>query len=162
MTWLVTSLLDARRHPAEMIREFYRGRWSVETTIGEVKHPLSADVLRSKTPDGAYKEMTAKVMAFNLIRCVMLKAAPRRQAEPDRLSFSNARRLVVAYSLRMSAAPIFLLQSLYREMLDAVASVLVPHRPGRVEPRAVRRERKHYERLKIPRRVWRLKHALAC
>ena len=114
---------------------------------------------RSKTVDGAYKEMAAKVMAFNLVRCVMLKAAPRRERRPDRLSFSNARRLVVAYSLRMSAAPIGLLQALYDEMLDAIARVEVPHRPGRVEPRAVRRERKHYERLKISRRAWRLKHA---
>jgi len=159
MTWLVTSLLDGRRYPAEMIRELYRHRWPVETAIGEVKHPLSADVLRSKTVDGAYKEMAAKVMAFNLVRCIMLKAAPRRERQPDRLSFSNARRLVVAYSLRMSAAPIGLLQALYDEMLDAIARVEVPHRPGRVEPRAVRRERKHYERLKISRRAWRLKHA---
>ena len=159
MTWLVTSLLDGERYPAEMIRQLYRNRWPVETAIGEVKHPLSADVLRSKTVDGAYKEMTAKVMAFNLIRCVMLKAARQCASRPDRLSFSNARRLVVAYSLRMSAAPIWRLQALYDEMLYAIARVAVPYRPGRIEPRAVRRERKHYERLKTSRRTWRLKHA---
>ena len=159
IAWLVTSLLDARCYPAERIREFYRDRWPVETCIGEIKHPLSADVLRSKTPEGAYKEMTAKVMAFNLVRCIILKAAPRRPAAPDRLSFSNARRLIVAYSLRMSAAPLSRLQALYEEMLDAIARVEVPYRPGRVEPRAVRRERKHYERLKISRCSWRLKQA---
>jgi hypothetical protein len=158
MAWLVTSLLDGERYPADMIRELYRNRWPIETTIGEVKHPLSADVLRSKTVDGAYKEMTAKVMAFNLVRCLMLEAAPRRHRRPDRLSFSNSRRLVVAYSLRMSAAPIGRLRALYDEMLDAIARVVVPYRPGRVEPRAVRRETKHYERLKISRCEWRLKH----
>lgn len=159
MSWLVTSLLDGQRYPADLIRELYRKRWPVETAIGEVKQPLSADVLRSKTVAGAYKEVTAKVMALNLVRCVMLRAAQRHGLRPDRLSFSNARRLVVAYSLRMSTAPIGCLPTLYEELLDAIARVAVPYRPGRIEPRAVRRETKHYERLKITRRAWRLNHA---
>jgi len=161
MTWLVTSLLDGRRYSAERIRGWYSQRWPVETIIGQLKQPLSANVLRSKTVDGVHKETTAKIMALNLIRCLMLQAAARHRRPPDRLSFSLAQRLVVAYSLRMSHAPAGCLPDLYHDLLDAIARTTVPHRPGRVEPRAIRREPRHYERLKIPRHHWHLLHASA-
>jgi hypothetical protein len=160
MTWLVTSLLDGDRYPAHMIRDLYRMRWPVETAFKELKHPLSADVLRSKTVDGAYKEVTGKVMALNLLRCLMLKAAQRHHRSPDRLSLAHARRLAMACSLRMSTAPIGRLRALYDQMLDEMARGLVLYRPGRIEPRAIRRETKHYERLKVTRREWRRKHGI--
>jgi len=159
MTWLVTSLLNGRRYSAELIREWYSRRWPVETIIGQIKQPLSANVLRSKTVDGVHKELAAKIMALNLVRWLMLQAASRHQRQPDRLSFALAQRLAVTYSLRMSQAPVGRLRSLHDEMLDAMARSIVPYRPGRVEPRAIRREPRHYERLKIPRRNWRLQHA---
>jgi len=61
----------------------------------------------------------------------------------------------------MSLAPLGCLRFLYDELLDAIARTVVPYRPSRVEPRAIRRERKHYERLKITRRDWKLQHASA-
>lgn len=160
MRYLVTSLLDGERYSADLIRDLYRMRWPVETAFNELKHPLSADVLRSKTVEGAYKEIAAKIMALNLIRCLMLKAAQRHRRAPNRLSFANARRLTMACSLRMSTAPIGRLHALYDKMLDDMARILIPHRPGRIEPRAIRRETKHYERLKITRREWKRKHGL--
>ena len=160
MHYLVTSLLDPIRYPARLILEFYQMRWPVETVFKELKVPLSADVLRSKTPEGIRKEVAAKVMAFNLIRCLMLQAASRSGRDPLRLSFAAALRLAVSYSLRMSAAPVWQLQGLYDEMIDRMAGATTPYRPGRAEPRGVRRERKHYERLKITRAEWRRQYAI--
>jgi len=160
ITHLVTSLLDAEKYPAEMIRQFYRKRWPVETVIGELKHPLSADVLRSKSVEGIYKEVAAKVAALNLVRCLMLQAADRHGCDPQRLSFAQSRRAIVAYSLRMSCAPVSQLVDLFDEMLRQVASVTSPFRPDRIEPRAVRREFKHFQRLKTTRKEWRAQHAL--
>jgi len=68
-------------------------------------------------------------------------------------------RLVTATNLMMSAAPVWRLPNLYDEMLTGIASERVAQRPGRSEPRAVRRERKHYPRLSIPRSEWRYRHA---
>ncbi|MFH0963671.1 MAG: IS4 family transposase, partial [Planctomycetota bacterium] len=160
LSYLVTSLLDAERYGGEVIRDLYRMRWPIEPEFNELKHPLSADVLRSKTVDSIYKEVTAKVMAMNLLRCLMLQAAQRYGREPDRLSFAHTRRSAVAYSLRMSAAPISRLLDLYDELLAEIARVWVVRRPGRIEPRALRRETKHYDRLKTTRREWRLRHGL--
>jgi len=157
---LVTSLLEADSHGAQTIRELYAQRWPVETTFAELKHPLSTDVLRSKTVEGACKEVAAKVTALNLVRCLMLEAAERHNCDPARLSFAQCRRVTICYSLRMSSAPIRLLGDLFDEMLRHMAFVLVPSRPGRVEPRAVRRENKHFPRLKTSRTHWRRKHAL--
>ena len=160
MSYLVTSLLDGDRYPAAMIRELYLLRWPVETTFADLKHPLSADILRSKTVEGVYKEVTAKVMALNLVRCLMLQAADRHGCAPTRLSFAHCRRVTIVYSLRMSSAPVYLLPGLFDEMLREMAGVINPSRPGRIEPRAVTREYKHFQRLKISRREWRRKHGL--
>jgi hypothetical protein len=160
MSHLATSLLDADLHPAQTIREYYAMRWPVETTFADLKHPLSADVLRSRTVEGVYKEVAAKITALNLVRCLMLQAADRYECDPGRLSFAQCRRVTVAYSLRMSSAPIRLLPELFDEMLQHMAFVINPSRPGRIEPRAVRREFKHFERLKTTRREWRLQHGL--
>ena len=159
-TYLVTSLLDGDMYPADLIREFYSMRWPIETVFYELKLPLSADVLRSKTVEGIYKEVAAKVTALNLVRCLMLQAAARHQCDPSRLSFVNSMRVTVTYSLKMSAAPVIRLSELFDEMLEQMAFVTNPIRPGRIEPRAVRREFKHFQRLKTTRSQWRANHAL--
>lgn len=157
--WLVTSLLDAEKYPADEVAHLYAARWKVETLIRELKVVCGADVLRSKKPDGVRKELAARMMAMNMVRMLMIEAAVARGEEPSALSFSNAMRLVTATSLKMSAAPIWRLPDLYNEMLTGIASEKVPERPGRNEPRAVRRERKHYPRLSVTRSAWRYRHA---
>lgn len=157
--WLVTSLLDAHAYPADEIARLYAARWRIETLIRELKVACGADVLRSKSPDGVRKELAARMLAMNMVRMLMIEAAARHGEEPGALSFSSAMRLVTATSQKMSAAPAWRLPGLYEEMLAGIASERVPERPGRNEPRAVRRERKHYPRLSVSRGAWRHRHA---
>ena len=157
--WLATSLLDAAKYPAAEIARLYAGRWRIETIFRELKVACGADVLRSKTPSGVRKELAARVMAVNLVRSVMIQAAVKHGKEPTRLSFAAALRLVVATSLRMSAAPVRELGALFEMMLDRVAAAAVPERPGRNEPRALTREWKHYPHLRVSRAEWRRSHA---
>jgi hypothetical protein len=161
ISYVVTSLLDANLYPADVIRRFYSMRWPVETVFLELKHPLSADVLRSRSVEGIYKEVAAKVTALNLVRCLMLEAAKRHESDPSRLSFAQSRRVAVCYSLRMSAAPVSMLPDLFDQMLAQIAFVTNPSRPGRIEPRAVTREFKHFERLRVSRSEWRRSHGLS-
>jgi hypothetical protein len=158
---LVTSLLDSNKYPAHEIKALFKKRWRAETLIEEIKLWLSADILRSKSVEGIFKEMHARIVATNLIHWLILKAAKRHREEPDRISVSAALRLTAAYSLKMSTAPAWQLPSLYDELLERMADSLVPYRPGRIEPRMKRREAKKYNKLKIPRWQWRLNHALA-
>jgi IS4 transposase len=154
--WLVTSLLDAERYPAEEIKSLYGMRWRIETLFDELKGTLSADVLRSKTVEGVIKEMAARMLTLNVVRTVMVEAALRAKAKVERISFVHAVRAVVVFSCEMATAAAWKLPLIYEAMLTEIASHRIPHRPGRNEPRAVRRETKHYPTLRTTRRLWRL------
>lgn len=157
--WLVTSLLDAERYPADEIVALYGARWRIETLFEELKGTLSADVLRSRTPEGVSKEMAARILTLNVVRTIVVDAALQAGVRPEQISFVHAVRAVVAFSGEMARAPAWKLPVIYDAMLKEIASHLIPHRPGRNEPRAVRRETKHYPSLRTTRRLWRLTHA---
>lgn len=139
----------------------YKRRWRIEGLIEEIKIRLGADILKSKTVEGIYKEMYARVIACNLIHWLMLKAAKEHKVESERVSFTAAVRLAASYSLKISAAPLGLVPMLHRELLQKIAYSRVAYRPGRVEPRLKRRDQKHYGILKTSRAEWRAAHALA-
>lgn len=159
--WVATSLLDPQKYPACEIQEVLKKRWKVETLIEEIKIGMSADVLRSKTVAGIYKELYARITGLNLIHWMVLKASRKHKREADRISVSATLRLTSAYSLKMSTAPAWQLPLLYEEMLSRIALSHVPYRPHRQEPRMVKRNTKHYPALQISRAEWRSLYAAA-
>jgi len=154
--WLVTSLLDAEKYPAAEIAAVYGRRWRIETLFKAVKIEMSADVLKSKRPDGIRKEVCARLMALNIVRMIMLEAAQEHGVDPLRISFVHAVRCILAFAPALASEPAWILRSIYEAMLKEVASNLVPERLGRNEPRSVRRETKHYPTLRTTRAQWRL------
>lgn len=154
--WLATSLLDAEKYPATEIVELFGKRWRIETLFFDLKIRLTTDVLRSTTPDGIYKELAARMIAVNIVRLIMLEAAIAHQVEPTRISFIHTLRAIISFAPALAVEPIWKLPDIYREMLYQIASHLIPKRPGRNEPRMIRRETKHYPTLKITRKEWRL------
>ena len=160
VVWLVTSLLDAKRYPAKEIIQLYARRWRIETLFREFKITLSADVLRSQSPDGIRKEIIARMTALNIVRSIMLEAALQAEInDPIRISFVHAVRAVIIFSAALSRVPLALVWEVYEAMLVEIVSHVNPERPGRLEPRAVRRERKHYPSLRMTRAQWRIGHA---
>ena len=153
--WLVTSLTDSVAYPADEIVELYSRRWRIETLFSQLKTSLGADVLRSQTVEGVSKELAAKVVALNGIRCLMLQAADEHDADPMRISFVGTIRAVLTFSHHFATAPPWKLRPLEQALLRTIAHRLVPLRPGRQEPRATRHETKHYPRLKTTRKQWR-------
>jgi hypothetical protein len=159
--WLVTSLLSAQDYPAAEIVALYARRWRIEELFRDFKISLSADVLRSKTPDGIRKDVAARVTALNVVRLIMLEAAIQEGVDPLRISFVHTVRTILAFSPAFATAPCCSLPGLYRTMLRRIGSHLVPLRPGRQEPRMIRRERIHYPRLNTTRAQWRAAHGIA-
>lgn len=157
--WLVTSLLDDQEYPAAEIVQLYSRRWRVETLFAQLKIRLSADVLRSHSPEGVRKEFAARCIALNIVHSVLLEAASLHHLDPLRLSFAHAVRAILIFSPALACEPIFRLPDIYRAMISEIAHHLVPERPGRIEPRAVRREHKHYPSLKETRAEWRKRYA---
>ena len=107
--------------------------------LRHLKQTLTLDVLRCATFVGVMKELLMFVVAYNLVRRVMVEAGQRQQVEPNRISFVDALRW-----LR------------HAEPGDALPRLQVnPDRPGRVQPRARKRRPKNYRLLNQPRAVLR-------
>jgi Transposase DDE domain len=153
--WFVTSLEDATRYKKRTLANLYHQRWRIETSYLEFKQVFHADVLRSKTVDNIYKEFAAHMLAYQLVRRVIHAAAHKHRKKPTRISFLNAARWVLSFSRRMAVAPAWSLPVVYQHLLDAIASCRIDVRPGRLEPRALTREWKHYPHLRTSRDEWR-------
>jgi hypothetical protein len=157
--WLATSLLDAKKYPAAEIVQLYGRRWRIETAFEQLKVRLSADVLRSHSPDGIRKEFAARCIALNIVHSIILEAASLHHADPMRISFAHAVRAILIFSPALACEPVLRLPQIYRALICEIAHHIVPERPGRIEPRAVRREHKHYPALKETRAEWRSRYA---
>jgi hypothetical protein len=157
--WLVTSLLDAVQYPADEIAGLYLKRWRIETLFGQLKVNCSVDILRSKTTEGARKEVAAGVCAINIVRIIMLEAAAAGQVDAMRISFLGAVRAIIAFAPALALRPPWQLPMIYEAMLAEIASHLVPERPGRLEPRKVTHETRGYPKLKTTRAQWRKQYA---
>jgi hypothetical protein len=134
---LVTTLTDAKRYSARALARLYAKRWQVELNLRHLKQTLGMDVLRCTTFAGVMKELLLFVVAYNLVRRVMVEAGQRQQVEPNRVSFVDALRWL------RHAEP--------GEKLPWLK--VNPDRPGRVQPRARKRRPKSYKLLNRPRAV---------
>ena len=157
LIWLVTTLLDARCHSRQEIGELYRSRWEIETRIGELKTTLKMNVLRSKGAQAVHHDVAATVLAYNLLRTVIHQAAEQSHTPADRVSFASAIKMVLAYSLPLRMAQPRQRRTIYGRMLSDIAHCRNPARPGRVEPRRIKRNNKEYPWLNIPRALAREK-----
>jgi len=156
--WFATSFLDNRKYPAKAVVELYGRRWRIETLFREFKVNFSSDVLRSQSQDGVRKDIIARLTAINIVRTIMLEASIEHKVDPQRISFVGDLRAIISFSPSLASSSFWLLARIYRAMLTEIASAVVPERPGRIEPRMVRRERKHYPSMKMTRAQWRLKY----
>ncbi len=102
----------------------------------------------------AHKELEMFFIAYNLIRCLMVQAGAINDVAIDRLSFKgtvdSARQFSVAIAQARSKKK---QNQLIVELLEVIARDQVPDRPGRREPRAVKRRPKPYQLLNRPRDV---------
>jgi hypothetical protein len=144
---VVTTLLDAREFPARELALLYRARWHAELDLRSLKVTLGMDVLRCKSPDMVRKEVWAHVLAYNLIRTVMARAARDLGALPRDLSFKGAVQALAAFAERLVQADAATAAELLDWLLVVIGSHQVGDRPDRVEPRARKRRPKDYPNL---------------
>jgi hypothetical protein len=156
---LVTTLRDARTVSKQDLLQLYRWRWHVELDLRSIKDVMQMDVLRCKTPDMVKKEIAVHLLAYNLVRAVMAQAACLGQVSPRTLSFKAVLQLLNSFAKGLSLCPRDRLVRRQAQMLASMAKRRLPHRPGRVEPRAVKRRPKPRALLTQPRKVLR-KHLL--
>jgi hypothetical protein len=132
---LVTTLLDAETYTAADLAELYRARWAVETHFAHLKTTMKMDTLRCKSVDAVMKELWIFALVYNLVRMVILEAGRRQDVAPSRISFVDALRWLMAASDGRPLAKL----------------IVNPLRPGRIEPRVVKRRPKPHKLMTKPR-----------
>lgn len=153
---LVTTLVDPDRYPAAELLALYRRRWRLELCFRDLKTTMGMERLSCLTPEMAMKELHMYLIAHNLIRCLMAEAAGVHGVDLERVSFKGAVDATREFSHAMARAGSRRKRKrLEKELLRILADDLVPERPGRREPRAVKRRPKPYPRLTRPRHKYR-------
>ena len=146
---LVTTLLDPLKYSAADLGALYLRRWEMELSLRHLKTTLQMEHLSCKNPDHVERELRMHLLMHNLVRRLMLESSRRAGGVPlSRISFAGALAVARRYGeallqARSGHKRIELVDELYRVLADD----LLPERPGRREPRAVKRRPKPFPRL---------------
>jgi hypothetical protein len=137
---LMTTLLDPKLYPAREIAEAYRLRWRQEMCFDDLKTTLQMAHLKSQTPLMAQKELCMFLIAHNLLRCLMVQAAAQARIKIEQISFKGTLDAFRQCSQAMAQAKSKTKRAaLWEEFKRILAADSLPLRPGRREPRAVKR-----------------------
>jgi hypothetical protein len=148
---LVTTLTDAKSIRAGDLDLLYRKRWHIEVDFRSIKSEINMDILRGKSPSMVLKEVAVHLLAYNLMRSLMARAASLAQVLPRALSFKATVQLWHAFSQHWRWHPDRLTKALAHTMLRAISSRPLPHRPNSVEPHALKRRPTTLAYLTVPR-----------
>lgn len=152
---LATTLSDAQAYPAQELAALYLRRWRIELWWRHLKTSMGMEVLRCQSPAMVHKELEMYLTGYNFIRCLMAEAAVLHNQPIEQLSFKGSVDAVRQYSPLIAQAPSKRKQKrLIQDLLRVLAADLVPERPGRREPRAVKRRPKPYPLLNQPRQLF--------
>lgn len=154
--FLVTTLLDPVLYPTQAFADLYRQRWLAELFLRDIKTTLGMDLLRAKTPDLIEKELWIYLLAHNLVRALILKAAQNHQTPREKISFKGTLSTLRTWAPFLARPDLTALQRLRLSqlLLSYLARDQLPFRPNRGEPRAKKRRPKPYQLLTLPRRLF--------
>lgn len=161
---VVTTILDPEEASTDDLLALYRDRWMAEMNLASLKTHLGMDVLRGRSVDVVRKEMLMHVLLYNLIRLLMWEAAQAAGRDVRRLSFTGTLHRLQSLGRGVLSAAAWGDDQEARTtaLLTWISRDLVPHRPGRVEPRRRKRRPKNYSYLTKPRAQYRRHGDAAC
>lgn len=148
---VVTTLLDPQQYSAEELTDLFSQRWHCELDLRSIKQALGMHHLKCKTPEMVRKELWMHLLAYNVIRVRMAQAAALHGVAPRTLSFSAAKTLIHNFAPHLSTTSGAEHRRIELELLRAIARCPVGQRPGRKEPRAVKKRVQKYSYLTKPR-----------
>ncbi|MTI12228.1 hypothetical protein E1189_04110 [Sansalvadorimonas verongulae] len=146
---IMTTLVDDKRYTRAEINALYLRRWHVELDLRSMKTLMKMDVLRCKSPDMVRKEISVHLLAYNLLRALMARTAQIAGQTPREISFKATQQTLQDFHSILLRAdhPAGVIE----DMLNIMAEHQVGNRPGRSEPRAVKRRPKAFPKLQHTR-----------
>jgi putative transposase len=154
---IITTLVDADEYTQEEIANLYGFRWNAELDIRSIKASLNLGHVRCKSPEMVHRELWTTILGYNLIRTTAAGAALVHGKQPRQISFTSTCQYVLASWMQLSGGliPASLLENYLGVMLEQIAGCEVANRPGRLEPRVLKRRRHRYPLMQKSRTVLR-------
>jgi hypothetical protein len=150
---LITTLTDAEEFSKEDIAELYGFRWNSELDLRSIKSNLNLGHVRCKSPEMVRRELWTTILGYNLIRITAAGAAVVHGKQPRQISFTSTCQYVLASWMQLSGGmiPDAELDEYLYGLLRQIANCEVANRPGRLEPRVLKRRRHGYRLMQEPR-----------
>jgi hypothetical protein len=145
---VLSSMVDAMQFPYEEVVDVYVQRWEIELGFREMKQTLHQAklTLRSKKPEMVRQELWGLLLAYNLIRMMMLDAVKDiPDLSPSRLSFGLCMRHIIVFFLTTIPDTVTKLPVHYEYLMESLRIMRLPDkRPDRYYPREVRKRATKY------------------
>lgn len=154
ITYLLTSLTERKVKAKDLIACYFR-RWEIETSYRELKQAMlgSAHTLRSVTVEGVEQEIWGALIAYNLVRVEIARAAAEAKCEPTSISFILALHTIqyecfVAAATQMQGKLPFGMKRLRQRLVLELKEA----RPGRQFDRVVKAKAQRYPERRLTRK----------
>jgi len=150
---VVTTLKDSEVYTFEELGDLYFERWDAELFSRDIKTTMGMDILRCKTPGMIIKELALHLIAYNCIRRLIVEAAEEGGVSIRKVSFKGALQALRNWEPHLNQTRISKKERfrMISELYGCIAQKTTPDRPGRSEPRAVKRRPKNHRLLTKPR-----------
>lgn len=145
--YIVTTLLDHKKYPAEEIRKVYLKRWNVELYFRDLKTTLGMDLLRCKAPDMIEKEILMYFIVYNSLKRLAYDGI-KKQVNPDDISFKSCQQILLGFTHAYREKSTL---NLWPKLLSAISKSVLFKREHRVEPRVIKRRPKPFKLMVKPR-----------
>jgi len=121
-------------------------------SLRAIKTTLGMEVLRCQTPEMVEKALWTYLLAYNLIRVLMVEVAGRSSIHPRDISFKHTVQMTLSWLILRRPR-----RRRRRTEIGTLCGMIVQcevgKRSGHVEPRARKRRSKSFPWLKVPRPV---------
>jgi hypothetical protein len=149
----VTTFLNDKKYHKKELAKIYEQRWQVEINLRSLKSVMNMDMLSCKTPQMVRKEIGIHFLAYNFIRIIIAEASIKHNALPNHISFKGTVQLINGMIPHFLTGNAHANKTMYLELLKQIVKNKVGNRPGRLEPRVVKRRRKPFPALNRPRKI---------
>jgi hypothetical protein len=151
--YLITTLTNDKVYPTKDLADLYFQRWDAELFFRDIKTTMGMDILRCHTPEMVKKEILMHWLVYNCLRLLMVQAAHSAEVQPREISFKASLQALRQWEPHLNQ--VGLSSGQRRHLMDqlrtAIASSILSNRPGRREPRCVKRRPKPFALLTKPR-----------
>jgi putative transposase len=148
---VITTLTDPNQYSSADLAELYGYRWNAELDIRVIKQTLGLDHARCKSPEMVERELWVMLLGYNLIRKVIATAAAVHEKQPRQIGFTLACQTILSSWMLAATGACRDVRALTNAALERIAANEVANRPGRIEPRVLKRRRHCYPLMTKPR-----------